>query len=197
MDENQKNTIEQLNLRLDRVNGWINNCDQKASILLAFCGALIAVFLTSDMFMLARRVIIKPAHECWFQDGQNVFSIRNTVLAIILGIICWFLYKMITHLLLVLKPKTIIDDFDEEESMIEKDSLLHYQTINKLKFNEFLKCQEDTAERYINDLESQIYVNSKICTDKFDNLKLSIHYMGMLLLFIAIEAVSAFVLPLF
>lgn len=42
-------SAEELNQRLDRVNGWINNCDQKAGILLAFGGAFVAVLLTSDV----------------------------------------------------------------------------------------------------------------------------------------------------
>ena len=42
-------TTEELNTRLDRVNGWINNCDQKANILFAFAGALAAVLISSDI----------------------------------------------------------------------------------------------------------------------------------------------------
>lgn len=41
MEDNIKPySAEELNTRLDRVNSWIDNCDQKASILLAFAGAL-------------------------------------------------------------------------------------------------------------------------------------------------------------
>lgn len=36
-------SAEELNTRLERVNNWIDNCDQKTSILLAFASALAAV----------------------------------------------------------------------------------------------------------------------------------------------------------
>lgn len=48
-------TKDELTLRLDRVNGWINNCDQKSSILLAieglyllFCVPLITLVLYTN-----------------------------------------------------------------------------------------------------------------------------------------------------
>lgn len=51
MEDNIKPySAEELNTRLDRVNSWIDNCDQKASILLAFAGALAAVLLTSELW---------------------------------------------------------------------------------------------------------------------------------------------------
>ena len=60
MSENKPYSMEELNTRLDRVNGWINNCDQKASILLAFVGAMTAVLCTSDLICSGRDAIIKP-----------------------------------------------------------------------------------------------------------------------------------------
>ena len=53
-------SIEQLNVRLDRVNRWIENCDQKVYILLAFIGACIAVFVSSSLFLKARNVLVQP-----------------------------------------------------------------------------------------------------------------------------------------
>ncbi len=41
-------TKDELTLRLDRVNGWINNCDQKSSILLAIEGVVLTILCTSD-----------------------------------------------------------------------------------------------------------------------------------------------------
>jgi len=44
-------TKEELTLRLDRVNSWINNCDQKSSIILAIEGGvhlIISVLYTND-----------------------------------------------------------------------------------------------------------------------------------------------------
>lgn len=38
-------TKDELTLRLDRVNGWINNCDQKSSILLAIEGVVLTYFV--------------------------------------------------------------------------------------------------------------------------------------------------------
>lgn len=41
-------TKEELTLRLDRVNSWINNCDQKSSIILAIEGVVLTILCTSD-----------------------------------------------------------------------------------------------------------------------------------------------------
>lgn len=42
------------------MSALINNCDQKAGILLAFCGAFIAVLLTSDVIGKGYRIY----HQC-------------------------------------------------------------------------------------------------------------------------------------
>ena len=39
---------EKLTQNLDRVNMWIGNCDQKASLLLTMLGVVITVICTSD-----------------------------------------------------------------------------------------------------------------------------------------------------
>ena len=39
---------EDLKFTLEEVNSWINNCDQKASILLSVMGVAITLLLTSD-----------------------------------------------------------------------------------------------------------------------------------------------------
>ena len=53
-------TEDELKSRLDRVNSWINNCDQKASILLAVEGVVLTILCTSDYISLIRQKLISP-----------------------------------------------------------------------------------------------------------------------------------------
>ena len=48
---------EDLEIRLDRINGWINNCDQKTSILMAIEGVVLTIFCTSDYISLIHKRI--------------------------------------------------------------------------------------------------------------------------------------------
>ena len=53
-------TKDELTLRLDRVNGWINNCDQKSSILLAIEGVVLTILCTSDYISFIHQQLIFP-----------------------------------------------------------------------------------------------------------------------------------------
>lgn len=122
-------SIEELNTRLDRVNGWINNCDQKASVLLAFAGALAAVLLTSDIMEDGYDYLITPFYEYWLKDVPAEFSYKKLIVVLLLLPLAWNVINMIKFLILVLRPKTIIADFQEERSLITKNSRLHFQSI--------------------------------------------------------------------
>ena len=73
-------SAQELNQRLDRVNAWINNCDQKAGILLAFCGAFIAVLLTSDVIGKGYRYLVEPFYDYWLYGVYATFSYKKTLL---------------------------------------------------------------------------------------------------------------------
>lgn len=53
---------EDLEIKLDRINGWINNCDQKTSILMAIEGVVLTIFCTSDYISLIHKRIIIPIY---------------------------------------------------------------------------------------------------------------------------------------
>ena len=53
-------TKEELTLRLDRVNSWINNCDQKSSIILAIEGVVLTILCTSDYISFIHQRLIFP-----------------------------------------------------------------------------------------------------------------------------------------
>ena len=54
---------DELEIRLDRINGWINNCDQKTSILLAIEGVVLTVFCTSDYISLIHQRLVIPIYS--------------------------------------------------------------------------------------------------------------------------------------
>ena len=189
-------TTEELNTRLDRVNGWINNCDQKANILLAFAGALAAVLISSDIIKCGYDYLAKPFYEYWINEVDAVLSVKKIIVFSLLVPILYFAFKMVWFLVLVLRPKTIITDLLEEKSVITKNSLLHFQSIAGMKYNDFQKrCIAQSEDSYLNDLCSQIYCNSKICNDKFENYKLGFHYFLKLMLCSVIELIVVFILP--
>ena len=77
-------TKDELTLRLDRVNGWINNCDQKSSILLAIEGVVLTILCTSDYISFIHQQLIFPIYN-YYETGNGVFSIINTVQLFILA----------------------------------------------------------------------------------------------------------------
>lgn len=188
-------SLDQLNARLDRVNRWIENCDQKVYIMMAFIGACIVVFASSSLFLKARAVLIQPFYAYLNNHEAYSFSLRNLLLLVGLLFICLFAGRMIFFLLKALFPKTITKEFLKENSTLEGDSLMHFQAIANTKFDDFeTKAATDSIERYKHDLLSQIYINSKICTDKFEHLKQGLHAMNYLIICVSIEAALAFLL---
>lgn len=189
-------SAEELNTRLERVNSWINNCDQKASILLAFAGALAAVLLTSNIIKSGYEYLVKPFYEYWMNDVPSEISYKRIIVFLVLLPLAWNVAIMIKYLILVLKPKTDIEDFRDTNSLITKNSRLHFQSIAGKSYNEFLHdSRTQSEESYLNDLCSQIYCNSKICNDKFENYKKGLKHFVCLLKIIGIEMLVLFLLP--
>ena len=196
MNEVMPNSIEQLSARLDRVNRWIENCDQKVYIMLAFIGACITVFFSSSMFFKARAVLIQPFYAFLKHSDAYCIDFRKILLFVGLITISIFVGRMIYFLIKALTPKTITKEFLKKNPSLEGKSLLHFQTLAGMPFDEFeSQAENDTKERYKHDLYSQIYINSSICDAKFENLKKGLQAMNYLLIFIPLEAALAFFLP--
>ena len=67
---------DELKSRLDRVNSWISNCDQKASILLAVEGVMLTILCTPDYISWIRQKLIFPIYN-YYETGYGEFSITN------------------------------------------------------------------------------------------------------------------------
>ena len=119
--------IEETRASLDRITGWINRCDSKASTVLALTGVLLTIIFTSDGMEAMYNVlqnIIPPANFC-------------TVLYIgFLGISVFMLCYGIIRLILTLVAR--IDSKVYKELGLITDSLLFFGTIsNKASYQAF------------------------------------------------------------
>lgn len=165
-------TKDELTLRLDRVNGWINNCDQKSSILLAIEGVVLTILCTSDYITFIRQQLILPIYN-YYKTGNGVFSIINTIQIFILVAMFILIFLSVFYSLQVIKGTVDIKLF--KQSGLTEKSLLHFTTISNRGFNEFKKdITNQSEESMLNDLCSQVYINSSICDNKFKYHKKSV-----------------------
>ena len=156
---------EELQHTYNIVNMWTNNCDQKAGILLAIIGVIITILISSDFIKNIRTYIFTPFIDYWTENSELAFSwSRFNVLflllisAIMLIISCHYLFKTIN-------ANIDYKKMQEDNPELAKTSYIFFGTISKMPYESFSQNDAD----YLEDLKSQIYVNSKIATEKFQN----------------------------
>ncbi|WP_408869026.1 Pycsar system effector family protein [Brochothrix campestris] len=113
----------------------------------------------------------------------------------LLSILCFivFIIGSFIFLMRALKGRIDIEEFEEDE--IITDSLMHFQTIGNQEFKDFTqKIEDETPEKIKEDLLSQIYINSKICTKKFKLYNNGILWLTMSTVAFIVVFLSAFLL---
>ena len=182
---------EELETRLDRIIGWINNCDQKTSVLLAIEGVVLTVFCTSDYISLIHQRLVIPIYTC-YKTGTGGFSLTNTIQICLLLAMFVFAFLSIFYSLLVIKGETDIRVFKQPE--IENKSLTHFSSISNMSFIDFKRGVLKQSEKsLLNDLFSQIYINSSTCHGKFKCHKKSVCYFCMFMFSLFIVSFIQFI----
>ena len=154
---------EELKDNLDRVNMWIGNCDQKASFILAIIGVVLSICFTSDSFVFIKSDIVSPVLSAI--DNSTTISLLTIFEAVLLLTLFSFLIISVFRMIFALRAKTDLKKLSQPGMV--SNSMLHYQTIANMTYREF--CEKEV--HILNDLRSQFYVNSCICTSKFENYK--------------------------
>lgn len=143
---------------LAQINQWINNCDTKASILLALIGIVIGVLFSNNYsYRLISIYYLNPLPDYSGLVFYSIFLIISFIL-ILHGVI---------RLILCILPQ-----FSFNES--NKDSLIYYASISKNSIDEYFKKIKSQEYSLSDDLISQIHINANICTEKFENYKLGL-----------------------
>ena len=150
-------------------NSWINNSDNKASIMIAFLGfSLFELCKNTDYLNCIISIIRKCFSHFTFSDFLFLLFIGVSFIFIIIG-----LYKLLRVLIPSLKSNKEIPE-----------SLTYYGYISNmesLKYKELIK--NATEEKIMDDLINQNYVNSKICLKKFNNFRYGTFFIFLGIIF--------------
>ena len=150
---------------LDNIKEWINNVDIKISILIAFMVVVLGYIFIDSESVIINKII------------ANIVNGSITFIKIIKGGLIIALYISticsIVKLITALKAKIDIEKYKQQGLTI--NSLMFYGSISKMEYDEFMnKSKKQNDESKLNDIYSQIYINSKICNKKFENYNLGL-----------------------
>lgn len=159
---------------LERVNFWVTNCDSKVSYLLTLQGIVLTIIFTSNYATCLIETLSYKftfTNFCWqsffrFIEGLSLYSF------VVLTAIS--LYNAYSALRARLDPKVFL------EPGLTTNSVLFFETIANRKFTDFLTDQIGTTNinstTLDNDIDSQVFINSKICQLKFKHYNLALKY---------------------
>lgn len=158
-------SIEFLQSTLDRIIGFVNSCDVKASIVLGIFGIVVGGLLSDPLLS----IILCNLNIAIGSDGLFAILYRalfaSSSIAILTG-----LFSLIGAISAKIKPS-------------KKDSRIYFVDIDKNANEEAYKKKLILLnETEVNDdLISQIYINSHICTSKY-----KLYNFGLIVLVIGV-----------
>lgn len=171
---------------LDRVNTWVANCDTKASYLLTLLSLIFTIVATSSY----SAVLLNAFEYSWINGSLNLQAFLRFVEAVSLYFCLCFLLKTLNSIYHVLFAKIDPSIFGQQDLI--SNSLLFFGTIEKQSFVEFSEKSKQLNETELQKhIDSQTYINSKICQLKFENynsaLKFCRHAFVAGLIFLAVK----------
>lgn len=177
LEEGNKSNNDLL-FTLESVNSWLNNCDQKAGILLAVVGVAITIIMTSDFLKYLRAYIFIPFMEYCSGNSDLSFSWSRFTVFFLLLISIIILITCCIYLFKAIRANIDYEKMYKDNPNLVKVSYIFFGTISQMKYDDFKKGESNFEE----DLKSQIYVNSIIATNKFKNYNEGLFWFKLLLL---------------
>lgn len=168
---------EELQHIYDTVNMWTNNCDQKAGILLAIIGVIITILVSSDFMKNLRVYIFSPFMDYWTGNSELAFSWSRFNVFFLLLISTIMLIMSCHYLFKTISANNDYQKMREDYPELVNKSYIFFGEISKMSYEDFKKDEVN----YLEDLKSQIYVNSKIASNKFLNYNKSLYWFKFLL----------------
>jgi len=149
------NTKEDLELEYQRISFWINNIDTKISFALGASGVLLGFVLSNEDLAKTLKEHLKTV-ELW-NDSATLFLLFGLTV-ILLTVAMW-------NFLNGLKAK--IDSSKYHQPLMIQKSNIFWGNIAKYNFYSYkYRLVHSELEDWINDMQTQIYINSCICNQK-------------------------------
>lgn len=164
--------IEEAKSILDRIIGFVNSCDNKIAIALGIYGVVVAVVFTDGSISSIKTII---------SEALKSNNIMYLIIFAFISFVFLFVLSNFIRALIARKDVSIYKD-----GLSTKESYLFWGDICKREnyqlYHEEIKHISETE--YLNDLITQIYFNSKICTikHKYYNQGIIVTTIGFFLL---------------
>jgi hypothetical protein len=176
---------------LDRINFWIGNCDTKVSFSLAFAVILLGGFFSSSIITGSLDLLMSKIMRI---DNINHYGevrlVEITTFVLVLFLV--FMALTITYLFKALKGS--IDSSVYKQPGLTTDSKIFFGTIAGQSFDSYKqKVITATMSEKQDDILSQVYINSKICQNKFNLYNKGLRYLVVsTLLFVILNILFLF-----
>lgn len=176
----KKNISEYADKTYEQVNSWINNCDSKASILLALIGVFLPIAFTSDFLLNGITTELKNIVGL-FSGNFSCRAWGSVLLILLLGVSIIFFVRSLRFLFGVLFAR--LDNTRKEEN----SSVSFYKSIGEHSYEEYKQLVGDiSSEQFTDDKLRQVHACSKICTQKFLSFNKGISATKLALVFFGI-----------
>lgn len=161
---------------LERVNFWVTNCDSKTSYLLTLQGIILTIIITSNFSIYIVDTISLKFSFVNFGWNSIFRFLEGLSLYLSMAFVLISLISVYKTLRARLDPKVF------NENGLSTNSVLFFETIANRKYVDFVSDQPNTTSSTTildNDIDSQIFINSKICQLKFKYYNLALKYCSL------------------
>lgn len=171
----EKNSNNKLNIdkqieistqTLERNLGFISNCDNKASIILTAAGVLLTIVLTNEGLTSIKEILKKCLCQFNIENCVYAFVFFSSFILLIIGIL------LLISVLIARSGVGKTKDINQKKSLIFFGDINITSSVSGYK-KEFKKMN---AKDLLDDLISQIYINSKIATKKYSRYNLGLKF---------------------
>lgn len=155
------NKIEISINKLNGINQWISNVDTKSSIIFTFFGVIITIVFTSNIGnSIANILSYKVADEI------NIITFSNSILYWLVITLFIVIVLSIYNFFQTLKGRINPNIYKQEG--LNVNSNIFFGTIANKEYSKFEEeVNNETDTDILNDIHSQIYINSHIANRKF------------------------------